>query len=199
MLADVLPKSLFDRVYTAANDPYFTPPDPGFLPTWNGRTGEHIKDIPLLRMYRVSRRRFRALCAEGIDVEVRSRPYPLLISTADANTPQYGKKLKDISYDDSANTVTAIFEDGSTATGSLLVGADGAQSAVRATIFGSEKAKVVPVPYCGVNVHVTYGDTEKALFVRQKHPIMTHAIHPDGYWLWISSLSILRHTCPPHR
>src|SRR5213078_3167991 len=109
MLADVLPKSLFDRVYTAANDPYFTPPDPGFLPTWNGRTGEHIKDIPLLRMYRVSRRRFRALCSEGIDVEVRSHPYPLLVSTNDANAPQYGKKLKDINYDDNANTVTAIF------------------------------------------------------------------------------------------
>src|SRR5215472_15103929 len=126
MLANVLPKSLFDRVYTAANDPYFTPPDPGFLPTWNGRTGEHIKDIPLLRMYRVSRRRFRALCAEGIEVEVRSHPQ----SSADVNPPQYGKKLKDITYDDNANTVTAIFEDGSTATGSLLVGADGAQSAV---------------------------------------------------------------------
>lgn len=74
MLADVLPKALFDRVYTAANDPYFTPPDPGFLPTWNGRTGEHIKDIPLLRMYRVSRRRFRTLCSEGIEVEVSGRP-----------------------------------------------------------------------------------------------------------------------------
>src|SRR6266480_3343639 len=76
MLADVLPKAIFDRVYTAANDPYFTPPDPGFLPTWNGRTGEHIKDIPLLRMYRVSRRRFRTLCSEGIEVEVSGRPCP---------------------------------------------------------------------------------------------------------------------------
>jgi hypothetical protein len=58
---------------------------------------------------------------------------------------------------------------------------------VRKSIFGEEKAKVNPVPYCGVNLHVKYGDVEKAKFVRQKHPIMTHAIHPDGYWLWISS------------
>jgi hypothetical protein len=71
MLEDVLPKELFDTVYKAANDPYFPPPDPGKLPTWNGATGEHIKDVPLLRMYRVSRRRFRAHCAQGIEVNVR--------------------------------------------------------------------------------------------------------------------------------
>jgi len=118
-------------------------------------------------MYRVSRRKFRTLCSEGIDV-------------------QYGKRLRDITYDDAADTVTAIFEDESRATGSMLVGTDGAQSKVRETIFGPEKSKILPVPYRGINLHVKYGDAEKALFVRQKHPIMTHAIHPDGYWLWIS-------------
>jgi hypothetical protein len=69
MLEDVLPKELFDRIYTVANDPNFTPPDPGVLPTFNGKTGELIKNIPLLRMYRVSRRKFRTLCSEGIDVQ----------------------------------------------------------------------------------------------------------------------------------
>ena len=72
MLKDCLPPELFDRVYTAAVDPHFEPPDPGHLPTWNGQTGELLKNIPLLRMYRVSRRRFRSLCAEGIDVQVIS-------------------------------------------------------------------------------------------------------------------------------
>lgn len=70
MLADCLPPHLFERIYTAAVDPNFDPPDPGILPTWNGQTGELLKNVPLLRMYRVSRRRFRALCAEGIDVQV---------------------------------------------------------------------------------------------------------------------------------
>jgi hypothetical protein len=70
MLEDILPKELFDTVYKAANDPYFPPPDPGVLPTWNGATGEHLKDVPLLRMYRVSRRRMRTHCAQGIDVQV---------------------------------------------------------------------------------------------------------------------------------
>ncbi|KAE9967440.1 hypothetical protein EG328_008182 [Venturia inaequalis] len=169
LLEDVLPRDLFDRVYTAANDPFFSqdPPDPGFLPTWNGATGEHIKDVPLLRMIRCSRRKLRALCAENIEVV-------------------YGKRLQDVSYNDEDNTVTAIFEDGSTETGNVLVGADGANSAVRTTIFGEEDAKPCTVPYSAVNLHVGYGDAAKALFVRSKHPIMTHAIHPDGLWLWIS-------------
>jgi len=99
---------------------------------------------------------------------------------------KYGKVFKEASYDDDANTVTAVFEDGSTATGSLLVGADEAQSVVRKSIFGEEKARAQKVPYSAVNVHVKYGDVEKARFVRRNHPIMSHAIHPDGYWLWIS-------------
>lgn len=70
MLADCLPKELFDRIYTAAVDPNFEPPDPGVLPTYNGQTGELMKNIPLLRMYRVSRRRFRKLCSEDIDIQV---------------------------------------------------------------------------------------------------------------------------------
>lgn len=73
LLRHCLPESLFDRLQSAANDPYFTPPDPGVLPTWNGKTGELLKEVPLLRMFRVSRRKFRSLCAENIQVEVRIR------------------------------------------------------------------------------------------------------------------------------
>ncbi|KFY70810.1 hypothetical protein V498_10201, partial [Pseudogymnoascus sp. VKM F-4517 (FW-2822)] len=101
LLRQCLPEALFDRLQSAANDPYFTPPDPGVLPTLNGKTGELLKEIPLLRMFRVSRRKFRSLCAEGISVE-------------------YGKSLKDVVYDDDKDTVTAVFTDSSQAVGSLL-------------------------------------------------------------------------------
>jgi 2-polyprenyl-6-methoxyphenol hydroxylase-like FAD-dependent oxidoreductase len=95
--------------------------------------------------------------------------------------------LKDIKYSDDGESVTAAFEDGSEATGSLIVGSDGAQSVVRISLFGPEEAKASSVPYSAVNLHVKYGDKERALFVRQNHPIMCHAIHPDGYWLFIAS------------
>ncbi|KFZ22699.1 hypothetical protein V502_02820 [Pseudogymnoascus sp. VKM F-4520 (FW-2644)] len=167
LLRQCLPETLFDRLQSAANDPYFTPPDPGVLPTLNGKTGELLKEVPLLRMFRVSRRKFRSLCAEGISVE-------------------YGKSLKDVVYDDDNDTVTAIFEDSSRAVGSLLVGADGAHSVVRTCIFGPEKARASSVPYSAVNLCVKYNDAEKARFVRQLHPVMAMGIHPDGHWLWIS-------------
>ncbi|KAK6365362.1 hypothetical protein LTS17_011334 [Exophiala oligosperma] len=166
MLADCLPKELFDRIYTAAVDPNFEPPDPGVLPTYNGQTGELMKNIPLLRMYRVSRRRFRKLCSEDIDI-------------------QYGKMLTDIAYDDGESTVTAVFQDGTKATGNMLIGADGVKSKVRESKFG-EEGQACSVPYSAVNLHVCYNDAEKAKFVRQGHPIMTMGMHPNGYWLWIS-------------
>lgn len=70
MLKDILPAEMYDRIHTAAVDPYYEPQDPGILPTFNGGTGEFIKNIPLLRMYRVSRRRFRKFCSEGINTQV---------------------------------------------------------------------------------------------------------------------------------
>jgi hypothetical protein len=68
----------------------------------------------------------------------------------------------------------------------MVVGADGAPSVVHKTIFGDEKAKSSPVPYSAINLHVKYGDADKAVFVRHKHPIMTHAIHPD----WLLALDL---------
>ena len=70
MLKDCLPPELFDRGHTTANDPDFEPPNSGILPTWNGQTGELLKNIPLLHMNRVSRRRLRKLFSEGIEVQV---------------------------------------------------------------------------------------------------------------------------------
>ena len=71
-MIQVLPQELFDRIKDVSVAPNVIPDDPGRMPTFNGATGEKIKDIPLVRMYRVSRRKMRGLCAEGIDVQVCS-------------------------------------------------------------------------------------------------------------------------------
>lgn len=103
--------------------------------------------------------------------------------------------LTDIAYDDDESTVTAVFQDGTKATGNMLIGADGVKSKVRESKFG-EEGQACSVPYSAVNLHVCYNDAEKAKFVRQGHPIMTMGMHPNGYWLWISSKSF---SYPPFR
>lgn len=84
--------------------------------------------------------------------------------------------------------MTAHFEDGSEATGTLIVGADGTHSPTRHAIFNGDKSKAAAhlVPYNAINLHVCYNDAAKAHHVRQHHPIMYHAIHPKGYWLFIA-------------
>ena len=81
--------------------------------------------------------------------------------------------------------MTAEFEDGTSATGTLVVGADGTHSTTRHVIFDNDKvADASLVPYNAINLHVCYNDVDKAKHVRQGHPIMYHAIHPKGYWLF---------------
>lgn len=84
--------------------------------------------------------------------------------------------------------MTAHFEDGSQATGTLIIGADGPHSPTRHCIFNNDKsiAAAKMVPYNHINLDICYNDAEKARHVRQHHPIMYHAVHPKGYWLFIA-------------
>ncbi|KAK7534208.1 monooxygenase [Phyllosticta citribraziliensis] len=164
LLQDCLSDELLARVRSTTVDPFYDPPETLLLPTFNGKTGEHMKDITLPLLYRVTRRGFRSLCAEGIEVK-------------------YGKIIKDILYHD--NGVTTRFQDGTEAVGTLLVGADGVHSAVRMHLLG-EAGRAKRIPFSAINTHIAYKDADKAKYVRQIHPLMGHAIHPDGYWIWIS-------------
>jgi 2-polyprenyl-6-methoxyphenol hydroxylase-like FAD-dependent oxidoreductase len=56
---------------------------------------------------------------------------------------QYGKVLKTVSFD-ADHGVTVSFEDGTMASGSNLVGADGAKSPTRTILLGREKAAIQP-------------------------------------------------------
>lgn len=72
---------------------------------------------------------------------------------------QYGKKLSVLSHipnDKGGSTVTATFEDGSLATGNLLVGADDAKSKVREYLLGPTKAALQPLPVIGCHTTLTF-------------------------------------------
>lgn len=83
--------------------------------------------------------------------------------------------------------MTAIFRNGSSVSGSVIIGSDGPRSAVRSLILGSE-ADVTPLEVVHSNVAVKYGDAEKAKFIRSAHPVFSLAVRP-GVLSFLSSTS----------
>lgn len=85
---------------------------------------------------------------------------------------QYGFTLSSIEENNDA-TVTLSFENGQKATGTLIIGAEGAHSIVRTHLFDGEKAATTPMDLTHVNNTFCYHDRAKALFVRQAHPVFS--------------------------
>jgi hypothetical protein len=104
----LLPQSIIDNLKTAEVDYGLTGPNGAvheYVGARNTGTGEIIKQIPTPGGRRVSRRRFRKVLGEGLDI-------------------QNDKTVVDVSYP-AAGGVAVHFEDGTTTSGSLVVvGAD---------------------------------------------------------------------------
>jgi hypothetical protein len=87
----------------------------------------------------------------------------------------------------SSDGVTATFESGTTAIGTIVIGTDGPQSAVRNILLG-DKAASVSLDVVLYNMNVCYGNAERALAVRMLHPMNTVALQPDkSLSIWTSS------------
>jgi salicylate hydroxylase len=72
----------------------------------------------------------------------RADLHQILAGAVMANDPEtiaLNKRIVDVSQD--ANSATAVFQDGTSATGDVLLGADGVNSRVRACLFGEEHAR----------------------------------------------------------
>lgn len=83
--------------------------------------------------------------------------------------------------------MTAVFKNGSSVSGTIVIGSDGPKSAVRSLILGPEAA-VTPLEVVHSNVAVKYGDAEKAKFIRSAHPVFSLAVRP-GVLSFLSSMS----------
>ncbi|KIM30786.1 hypothetical protein M408DRAFT_270199 [Serendipita vermifera MAFF 305830] len=177
LLEELLPTGIHSRLREAQTDPSMDMSGKGdgqvegggyMVPFYNGQTGVFMKEMPMKNSIRVSRRKMRALCAEGIQIE-------------------YGKNISRIETSSDETTVVAYFEDGSTYRGSTLIGADGAKSKVRELIMGAEDAKPSSVDIVLYNVNVCYGDAQKAKAIRAVHPVNHVALHPgEGISVWTS-------------
>jgi 2-polyprenyl-6-methoxyphenol hydroxylase-like FAD-dependent oxidoreductase len=165
-IASCLPSELAERFHEAFADPTQKPASVTGLPIYNGKTGEFIIEMVAEKPCRVSRKKMRNLFGEGLDV-------------------QYGKKFASAVVGDNSK-VKLTFEDGSSATGDVLVGCDGAKSRVREAIVGTEAAKLTDVSVSMFNFPYKF-DAELARRIRDMNQLFITSIHPDhGTMFWLS-------------
>ncbi|RYO89373.1 hypothetical protein DL762_003264 [Monosporascus cannonballus] len=127
---------------------------------YNGVDGAILAELPIKnRCIRVARKKLRALCADGVEIK-------------------YGHILKAVRVDEDRGEVTAKFSNGHEATGTLLIGCDGAKSFVRQYLLGSAKASITPLDVSFWNVIVSYPNAERALHIRSAHPIFAMVARP---------------------
>jgi hypothetical protein len=69
-LEALLPSDLKARLKEAQNDPFLDAPEQDVMKIWNGKDGTVLKELPIPRTIRVSRRKMRAFCAQGTDIKV---------------------------------------------------------------------------------------------------------------------------------
>ena len=129
-------------------------------------TGEAKWNVPASERIRVSRERLRRLMLTGLDLE-------------------WSKILVDVEKTDGG--ITASFKDGSSATGAMLVGCDGANSQVRKLChpdgFQNEQ---LPVRFIGAGVHYTEAQVAD---IRKLDPYFLQGSDPKtDVYLWFSFL-----------
>ncbi|KAF1986212.1 FAD/NAD(P)-binding domain-containing protein [Aulographum hederae CBS 113979] len=159
VLESLIPPSSWEQIQSVQVDPN-TPTKPeDTLQFFNAKTGELMGGATMAMFYRLRRSKLRALLAKDVDV-------------------RYSKKLSKIEYADDGSSVTAEFEDGTSETGRIVVGADGAKSQVRNLLFG-ERAAPERIPFSATFVQAKFS-REQALHLRRQHKLYLAGIHPAG-------------------
>ncbi|KAK4140987.1 uncharacterized protein C8A04DRAFT_31422 [Dichotomopilus funicola] len=113
-IAECLTPELNALIDTVQTDPSYRHHAGSTMPIHNGATGELLKELPAPHAIRLRRRAWLDLIRTGLDV-------------------RYSKKLATITT--TPTSVTATFTDNTTATGTLLIGCEGAHSLTRTWLF----------------------------------------------------------------
>lgn len=149
-----------DRIQSIQVDASVPTKEEDTLSFIQGDTGETMVAFTFGPFYRLRRSKLRNLLAQSLDI-------------------QYSKRLSNIAYAEDGKSVIAQFEDGTSATGSMLVGADGARSTTRQLLLGPEQGAINRIPYAATFVQTRFS-TEQALFLRKFHPLFLASAHPEN-------------------
>lgn len=153
-------------------------PTPGesHLQVLNGATGQLMNQLPVSGAYRLLRSKLRAFLSEGLTVEHGKKL--VRFETSEEEDEDRNSATADSG---TRTVVTAFFDDDTTATGSLLVGADGSNSLVRKLLLASSPltSKNTRLPFAATFVAASY-TREQALFLRSFDPLLSLILHPDG-------------------
>ncbi|KAL8881323.1 MAG: hypothetical protein Q9198_001455 [Flavoplaca austrocitrina] len=159
-LDECVGEDISKRITSNLVDPIRGLDDKSVFPMIHGQTGEMLKEIPTPNAMRLSRSKFRVLIADGLHI-------------------QYSKRLRNVECPHDSETVTVLFEDNTSATGNLLVGADGANSRVREFLLGKEKAALQPLALFGCGaVETLSADISRR--IREINNLYIAAYHPEG-------------------
>lgn len=160
-IAQLLPNELMDKLQETETDPALkmTPEQETSVPIINGKTGEKLSMMPGDSTRKVNRTKLRALFAEGIDV-------------------QYGKKA--VSFEDHGKSITVLFADSSTATGSAVVACDSINSTLRSYLLKPENNVMETHPMLVWNFTHSFTAGQAQHIRGFYHPtIQLYLAHPD--------------------
>ncbi|OAL44076.1 hypothetical protein IQ07DRAFT_592531 [Pyrenochaeta sp. DS3sAY3a] len=160
ILKSLMPDEWWDRIQSLQVDPHVPTKEVDTLTWLQGDTGDTMAAFTFGPFYRLRRSQLRALLSRELHIE-------------------YDKHLQHITYAQDGASVTAHFADGTSATGSILVGADGARSSTRQILLGPEKGAISRIPYAATFVQRKF-TTEQALFLRSFHPLFLACAHPNN-------------------
>ncbi|KAH7351237.1 hypothetical protein BKA65DRAFT_254670 [Rhexocercosporidium sp. MPI-PUGE-AT-0058] len=163
-LDECLTDDLKALIPTVQTDPSYVANEESVMPVHNGETGELMKNLPAPWSLRLKRKKLIEMLGKDVDIK-------------------WGKGLASIST--TTDTVTATFTDGTSETGNLLIGCEGAHSLTREFLLGPEEAKLLLSP-CVASVIITKISRQASTDLRALHPRYTITFHPNGTFTWMS-------------
>jgi hypothetical protein len=165
MLLQLLPEDMSRRLSECQPDPSLNSTEAGYESVLIrcGKTGKTLTQPEFPNVRRLNIQKTRTIWAQGLNVK-------------------FGKRISDIKT--TSDGVTAHFEDGTSETGSVLIGADGGSSWVRRWMLGDAgEPEVLPYTFLNFSVHYT---REQALKMgKMIHPIVDVASHPKSMYAGI--------------